>query len=229
MGTKEKHLYYLNELSEYKIEDDYPDIRGWVVKDANLRNIGSVKNLLVNKKVEKVVYLDVEVDATIIDAEHDPYYDNTDTRLKEFVNEKGENHIIIPIGQVDINMAEDYIFSKTIDHNTFASTKRIRENSAVDRSYENAILNSYNRRFVHRPKTEHVEREMENAELYKQERRENLMEPITDSDATNVSSENNEVDWFNAKNETIDDEGNLEEDESFYGRKEFDDSRFRKK
>ncbi|WP_276166379.1 photosystem reaction center subunit H [Zobellia alginiliquefaciens] len=229
MGTKEKHLYYLNELSEYKIEDGYPDIRGWVVKDANLRNVGSVKNLLVNKKVEKVVYLDIEVDATIIDAEHDPYYDNTDTRLKEFVNEKGENHVIIPIGLVDINMAEDYIFSKTIDHNTFASTKRIRENSAIDRSYENAILDSYNRRFVHQPKTENVEREMENAELYKQERRENFTEPITDNDATIVSSEKNEVDWFNAQNETIDGEGNLEEDEFFYGRKEFDDSRFRKK
>jgi hypothetical protein len=37
------------------------------VKDANNRIIGKVDHLLVNKTAERVVYLDVEVDTTVIE------------------------------------------------------------------------------------------------------------------------------------------------------------------
>src|SRR5665811_464276 len=103
MKTPEKHLYYLSELSDYKISGGYPDVRNWEVKDEALRQIGMVKNLLVNTKTERVVYLDVEVDQTIIDADHDPYGRPANEEIREFINEKGENHIILPIGLVDFN------------------------------------------------------------------------------------------------------------------------------
>jgi hypothetical protein len=43
-------------------------------EDANNRIIGKVDHLLVNKTAERVVYLDVEVDTTVIEEGHE--YDN---------------------------------------------------------------------------------------------------------------------------------------------------------
>jgi hypothetical protein len=46
----------------------------WVgMKDANNRIIGKVDHLLVNKTAERVVYLDVEVDTTVIEEGHETY------------------------------------------------------------------------------------------------------------------------------------------------------------
>jgi hypothetical protein len=37
MPDKNKNLYYLDELPDYKIEDNYCDVRGWEVQDADSR------------------------------------------------------------------------------------------------------------------------------------------------------------------------------------------------
>ncbi len=55
MTDKNKNLYYLHELSDYKVADNYADVRGWEVKDAGNRTIGQVEGLIVNKKAERVV------------------------------------------------------------------------------------------------------------------------------------------------------------------------------
>lgn len=146
MEKQNKHLYYINELSDYKISDGYPDIRGWDVKDIDNRVIGKVDNLLVNKEAERVVYLDVEVDKSIIDAKHDPYGRPTQTEVREFVNGEGENHIIVPIGLVDLNEDSNYVYTDIIDHRTFAETKRYRKGDNINRTYENQVLSSYNRK-----------------------------------------------------------------------------------
>jgi hypothetical protein len=62
MTDTNKNLFNLDELSGYKVAENYSDVRGWDVKDANNRTIGKVDHLLVNKTAERVVYLDVEVD-----------------------------------------------------------------------------------------------------------------------------------------------------------------------
>ncbi len=146
MTEHKKHLYYMNELSEYKITDGYPDIRGWDVKDFNNRVIGKVDNLLVNKDAERVVYLDVEVDKTIIDTKHDPYGRPSHVEVREFVNKDGENHIIVPIGLVDLNEDSKYVYTDIIDHETFSETKRFRKGDNVNREYEVQVLDSYERK-----------------------------------------------------------------------------------
>lgn len=143
MTEQQKHLYYMNELSDYKISDGYPDVRGWDVKDIDNRVIGKVDNLLVNKVAERVVYLDVEVDKSIIDAKYDPYGNPSQTEMREFVNKDGENHIIIPIGLVDLNEDSNYVYTDMIDHRTFAETKRYRKGDLINRQYENQVLGSY--------------------------------------------------------------------------------------
>lgn len=143
--NRDKHLFYLNELSDYKVASDDPDIRGWKVKDIDNRVIGKVDNLLVNKQTERVVYLDVEVDKSIIEEDHNPYRSSASEGVHEFINEEGENHIIIPIGLVKLNEDENFVYTDKVNHKTFAETKRIKKGANVNREYEEVVLESYNR------------------------------------------------------------------------------------
>lgn len=145
MTDKKKHLYYLDELSDYKVSSDDPDVRGWKVKDADNRVIGTVDNLLVSKEREKVVYLDVEVDKSIIEANHDPYGNPATDGVHEFINKEGENHLILPIGLARLNTDEKYVYTDRINHQTFAETKRMERGKEVDREYETVVLDSYSR------------------------------------------------------------------------------------
>ncbi len=145
MKESNKHLYYLDELSDYKVDSHYSDVRGWSVKDRDNRVIGKVDNLLVNKNLMKVVYLDVEVDKTIIDAEYDPYSESRNTKVKEFVNKEGDTHVIVPIGMVHIHEDQKYVHTESIDHQTFAETKRFSSGDNLDRAYEVDVLDSYRR------------------------------------------------------------------------------------
>ncbi|SDB46139.1 PRC-barrel domain-containing protein [Flavobacteriaceae bacterium MAR_2010_188] len=145
MTNNKKHLHNLDELSDYKVADGYPNVKGWSVKDKDNRVIGEVENLLVNLEAQRVVYLDVEVDKTILDANYDPYSSSAHSEVREFINKDGENHVIIPIGLVDINEAQKFVYTQTVDHRTFAETKRYRQGSDINRNYEVAVLDSYNR------------------------------------------------------------------------------------
>lgn len=140
-----KHLYYLNELSDFKVDSDDPDVRGWPVKDVDNRVVGKVDNLLVSKEKKRVVYLDVEVDKSIIDANHDPYGNPASDDVHEFINRDGENHLILPIGLARLNTDDNYVYTDRIDHRTFAETKRYQKGHDIDRDYEVVVLESYNR------------------------------------------------------------------------------------
>ncbi|MGO3183172.1 MAG: PRC-barrel domain-containing protein [Aequorivita sp.] len=145
MKNQEKHLYTLDELSDYKVASEDPDVRSWEVRDADNRVIGKVDNLLVNKTARRVVYLDVEVDNTIIDANHDPYGRPHIIEIREFVNKDGENHVIVPIGMVNLDDKNKTVLANAIDHRTFAETKRYHKGDPINREYETAVLDSYNR------------------------------------------------------------------------------------
>ncbi len=143
--NRDKHLFYLNELSDYKVASNDPDVRGWKVKDVDNRVIGKVDNFLVNKNTERVVYLDVEVDRSILEANHEPYQSSASEGVHEFVNKKGEEHLIIPIGLVKLNEDDKFIYTDKVNHRTFAETKRKKKGANIDREYEEVVLASYNR------------------------------------------------------------------------------------
>lgn len=145
MKNEEKHLYNLNELSDYKVASDDPDVRNWEVRDADNRVIGKVDNLLVNKTAKRVVYLDVEVDNTIIDAKHDPYGRPQNVEIREFVNKDGDSHVIVPIGMVNLDLDNKTVQANGINHRTFSETKRYRKGDPINREYEVVVLDSYNR------------------------------------------------------------------------------------
>lgn len=145
MKNEEKHLYKLDELSDYKVASEDPDVRSWDVRDADNRVIGKVDNLLVNKEARRVVYLDVEVDKSIIDARHDPYGRPENLEVREFINKDGENHVIVPIGMVNLDVDNKTVHANGLNHRTFEETKRYNIAEPINRDYERVVLNSYNR------------------------------------------------------------------------------------
>ncbi len=143
MSEKNKTLFYLDDLSKYKVDSDDSDVIGWEVKDAENRTIGKVDRLLANKETERVVYLDIEVDQSLIEDGHEVYDKSAGDGAHEFMNEDGENHLIIPIGLVRLDEENETVFSDEINHSTFAKTKRISKNANVEREYEVAVLGQY--------------------------------------------------------------------------------------
>jgi hypothetical protein len=142
---KERVLYNLDELSSYKVADSKKDVRGWKVKDADHKVIGKVDNLLVNKNTERVVYLDVKVDDTIISTNYKPYTAKVKDGVHDFINEDGENHIIIPVGMATLDLEGEIVFTNEINHETFAQTRRFRKGTPLYRDYELDVYRSYKR------------------------------------------------------------------------------------
>ena len=142
MTTENKNLFYLHELSDYKVADEYPDVRGWEIKDRDNRIIGKVDGLLVSKSAERVVYLDVEVDEEIIGVEHEIHTKAIDG-VHEFLNKEGENHLIVPIGLVELDENEKLVRSNQITRETFASTRRFNKGASIARDYESAVYKGY--------------------------------------------------------------------------------------
>jgi len=143
MKVKNKNLYYLHELSDYKVADEYADVRDWEVIDADKRTIGKVDGLLVNKEAKRVVYLDVEVDTSLIEPGHEIYAIPANKGVHEFLNEDGEDHLIIPIGMVTLDEDNKKVHTNQIDYNTFAKTKRFKKGVDLERSYELIVLPNY--------------------------------------------------------------------------------------
>lgn len=143
MTDTNKNLFNLDELSGYKVADDYHDVRGWDVKDANNRTIGKVDHLLVNKIAERVVYLDVEVDESLIEDEHNTYQKHASDGVHEFLNKDGENHLIIPIGMADFDEENKLVNTNQIDSSTFAKTKRFKKGEDLDFGYELNVVRHY--------------------------------------------------------------------------------------
>jgi hypothetical protein len=143
MTDTSKNLFNLVELSDYKVAENYNDVRGWNVKDANNRTIGKVAHLLVNKTAERVVYLDVEVDTTVIEEGHETYENRVSAGVHEFLNKEGEDHLIIPIGMAIIDEKNKLVNANQIDSSTFANTKRFKKGDVIDFEYEKNLLRHY--------------------------------------------------------------------------------------
>lgn len=138
-----KRLYRLDELSDYKVASDYPDVRGWELLDAEGRRIGKIDNLLVNKFEERVVYLDVEVNEELIKKGHEVFRTPASEGIHEYLNKEGEDHLVVPIGAVAIDEDAGNVVCNTISFDTFAQTNRYNKGAEIDREYEVKLLAVY--------------------------------------------------------------------------------------
>jgi len=143
MLENEKNLYYLEELSDYEVATDYSDVRGWEVVDSNNRIIGKVDKLLVNKRAERVVYLDVEVDKSIIEDGYKTFEKSSSEGIHGFLNNEGDDHLIIPIGMAILDEGNYQVISNQIDYDTFAKVSRFSKDSTIDSKYEIKVFRDY--------------------------------------------------------------------------------------
>jgi sporulation protein YlmC with PRC-barrel domain len=144
MEKDKKNLYYMDELSGYKISSDYSDVRGWKIIDPDNRTIGTIDNLLVNKEIQRVVYLDVIVDKDLIeDSRQHVHNAPINENGQEFMYKDGDNHIIVPIGSVVINKDTKTVMANNIRYDTFRNTSRYNRQQSFDRDYERRVMNSY--------------------------------------------------------------------------------------
>ncbi|MFS4418260.1 PRC-barrel domain-containing protein [Maribacter sp. 2307ULW6-5] len=164
-NNNDRNLYYLNEVSDYEVSDSDKDVRGWPLKDKDGVYIGTVANLLVSKQDQRVVYLDVEVDESILRTNHKTYQSPANEGAHGFLNKEGENHLIVPVGMVSLNLEEEIVNTPMLDHHIFSGTKRVAPGSMIDRHYETQVLESYHKDSQLRFSDE--EREANNSALYK--------------------------------------------------------------
>ncbi|WP_373523518.1 PRC-barrel domain-containing protein [Aquiflexum sp.] len=143
MPENNKNLYYLDDLSGYKVASNDSDVRGWEIIDADNRTVGKVDGLLANKETKRVIYLDIEVDKSLIEDGHEVYNKSANEGVHEFVNKEGENHLIIPIGLVRLDDENEKVLTDEINHDTFAKTKRFIKGAKLDRNYELTVYKNY--------------------------------------------------------------------------------------
>lgn len=143
MADIKKNLYYLYELTDYKVASDYSDVRGWDVIDADSRTIGVVDHLLVNKEAERVVYLDVEIDNSLIEDGHNTFQFPVSEGVHQFVNKHGANHLIIPIGMANLDEKNKRVTTNHINSSTFAQAQRFKKGDIIDFGYELNVLRHF--------------------------------------------------------------------------------------
>ncbi|WP_125721794.1 PRC-barrel domain-containing protein [Flavobacterium ustbae] len=144
MENKDRNLYKLDELSDYKIASNYSDVRGWKIVDADNRTIGTIDDLWVNKDMQRVVYLDVKADKALMeDSRNEVHQTIASDNGSEFMYRDGDSHLIIPIGSVNINKDTKTVMASGIGYDTFRRTGRYNTQQRFDRNYERAVLRGY--------------------------------------------------------------------------------------
>lgn len=146
--NRERHLYRLKELDDYKVANDDPDVRGWEIVDRDNRKFGTIDELIVDPAQERVRYLDV-----------DPSSDDLERR---------DGHLLIPIGAARIDENDHKVIVSQIDREMLSSYPAVSGNE-ISRDYEHDVVDRFNR-----PATTTRERregpDFYNHDLYDEER-----------------------------------------------------------
>jgi hypothetical protein len=118
-------LAYLNELDDYKVADQDPDIRGWNVSSSDGSRLGKVSDLLVDTEAMKVRYIEVELE--------DPVSAGTSNR-----------YTLVPIGVVQLHAQSDDVLLD-VDAARFTTVPRRARGAPLDRDQEVLLVEPYRR------------------------------------------------------------------------------------
>lgn len=135
----EKRLHFLHDLDDYKVASGHPDVRGWKLVDSEHVEVGTIDNLLVDVKDEKVRYLDVELDENLLSDEYDPLENSNVKGVHGFINRKGDKHLIVPIGLARLQKDEECVVVNEIHRETFQRAPRYRKGTPISADYEYAV------------------------------------------------------------------------------------------
>ncbi|MFN6945455.1 MAG: PRC-barrel domain-containing protein [Cytophagaceae bacterium] len=118
---KNQHLYKLSELSDYEVANEDPDIRSWEVVGIGNELIGRVNDLIVDKAMKKVRYVDVKA-------------------FPELAHSAGDRHLIIPIGFVKLGKeGDDRVYVDRLDKQKLLRSP-VYHGGVVTRDYEHSLI-----------------------------------------------------------------------------------------
>ena len=118
-SSTDRRLHRLNELDDWKVHEDDYDVRGWSVKDAAGNTVGKVENLIVDKSMRRVRYLEVDLSSSWNDfgSKYDNGYTNDDS------------HIFLPIGLVTLDGSDNDVHIKALQTDHVFNAPRYRRNT----------------------------------------------------------------------------------------------------
>jgi hypothetical protein len=147
--NRDKHLFRLGELNDYKVASGDPDVRGWTIVDRDNREFGTIDELIVDPNQEKARYLDV-----------------VPSRERAA---GGEDHLLIPIGVARIDDSDNRVIVREINSELLNSYPPHR-GDAITRDYEYEIVERFNRPDGTTAATRHEGTDFYNSEIYNEDR-----------------------------------------------------------
>ncbi|MGV3541459.1 MAG: PRC-barrel domain-containing protein [Rufibacter sp.] len=123
MNTGASRLAPLHNLTDYKVADHNLDVRGWEVVGADGKRLGVVDDLIVDREVMKVRYLDIDVDKHLL-------LPDTDLR-----------HILIPIGAAHLDDDSDQVFVSNLNEQSLGRYP-FYHGGPVEADYEHRVMHA---------------------------------------------------------------------------------------
>jgi len=163
-------LYRLEELEDYEIADEDPDVRGWEVIARNGKKIGKVDELIVDPVAMKVRYLDVDLDDDFV------------RQRADYTAEDGsEYHLLFPIGAAVLDRTDDNILLQDLEPQVLLTYPMYNNGDDISRDYENSVL-----RTLDPTATDYADDTYYQHEVYNESRFYGSKEPDTSVNAPNV-------------------------------------------
>lgn len=115
----------IDQLSDFRVADEDPDVRGWDVLASDGRRIGGVDNLLIDTAALKVRYLDVDVDG-------------------DLVREDRDRHVLIPVGYARLDRDDNRVVVDTLNSSDVSNLPAY-TNQPMTRDYETTVRQTWDR------------------------------------------------------------------------------------
>ena len=141
-GTEHQRLFYLHDLEDFKVHHDDPDVRGWKLQLDNGDVVGTVDNLIVDKALRKVRYLEVRTD----DAFASTYRDRAtylDTDYHDGYKEGSDELVVVPVGMVRLDYSSKTCKVSGVTADYLGLAPRYRRGSTFGPRYEIETLHYY--------------------------------------------------------------------------------------
>lgn len=136
-------LNFLEDLSDYKVASDDPDVRGWELVDRDNHTLGKVEHLLADVERKRVRYLDVAPDKALLDEDHEAYKASSGKGAHEYRDRTGEVHMIIPIGMARLDGDNKRVIADKVDKSTFLGSPSYPKDEGFSREHEAEVRNYY--------------------------------------------------------------------------------------
>lgn len=135
-------LQFLHDMKGFVVAEGDPDIRGWRLADAENETIGTVDDLVVDTETEKVRYLDVDLDQSLVGPADEADLEKSPKGVHEFQTREGDVHMIVPIGVARLDMENKTVITEEIRKEAYERTRGYNPGTPITPDYEHHVFGS---------------------------------------------------------------------------------------